>query len=134
MLAYILYRLEYIENDRMQQQHGGSTNVQQHVESINEVQRIEGEAARTVEAANEAKERAIGDAKKKAAEIVEKAIASAKEKKQKDISSAAKELEKEKAEALKKAENAASEIKARKLSGEGRERILKGLVSLILGA
>jgi vacuolar-type H+-ATPase subunit H len=124
-------------------QHGDSAgkaneDAGQHAEygndPINRVQRAEEEAAKTVDAAKEAKEKALIEAKRKSDDIVEKATDSAKEKRQKELNDAEKKLEKEKELALAKAEKDAREIRAKKLGAESRERIFKELVSLILGA
>jgi ATP synthase H subunit len=98
------------------------------------IYKAEEEADRTIAAAKEEKERAISEARKRAAELVERAAASAKETKQRRISEAGKELEREKAQALRKAETEAGRIRGKRLSAQSRDKILKELVSLILGA
>ena len=118
----------------MQPQHRDSMEAQQHAGSISEIQKAEEEADRTIAAAKEEKERAISEARKRAAELVERAAASAKETKQRRISEAGKELEREKAQALRKAETEAGRIRGKRLSAQSRDKILKELVSLILGA
>ena len=118
-------------------QHGDSESAHANAKddrAISEVQRAEEDSVRVIEAANAEKQKAISDARKKAEEIVERAISGAKEKRQKAVSEAMKELDKEKEIALKGAEKEASIIRARKLSGHSKERILDELVSLILGA
>jgi vacuolar-type H+-ATPase subunit H len=117
-------------------QHGDhkEPGIQQHLGAIKDVQITEEEAARMVEGAKADKDKAISDARKKAEEMIEKAKANAKERRQKEIDDAFKALEKEKAETLREAERKAREIRDKKLSGAGRERLLKELTSLILGA
>ncbi len=106
----------------------------QNVESINKVKHVEEEAVKTIGMANGEKEKAISDAKVKAIEIVEKAAANAKEKKKKDMNDATKALEKEKELTLKQAEKDASNVRMKRLSAQSKERILKDIIPLILGA
>ncbi|MDE1846946.1 MAG: hypothetical protein KGH52_02700 [Candidatus Micrarchaeota archaeon] len=103
------------------------------IKSISEVQDAETEAKKTVERALSQKQKHIDDANKKAREIVEGAEQESKVEMQKAIDATTKELESMKADEARATKKMSDQIRSRKLSKTGIQRIAADIARAIAG-